>query len=174
MDIGLLLIRLTIGLTMAAHGAQKLFGLFGGHGVRGTGQFFEGLGFRPGRAFAVVGGLAELGGGLLLAAGLFTPLGAAAIVGMMATAIVAVHLHSGFFVTNGGYEYPLVLALSATGLAFTGPGTLSCDHALGWSLAGAGWGAAAVAIGLAATCIALGVRAVARRQPRPAAAAQHA
>jgi putative oxidoreductase len=111
---------------------------------------------------------------LLLAAGLLTPLGAAAVVGMMATAIAVVHLRHGFFVTNGGYEYALALGLTAAGLAFTGSGDLSVDHAVGWSLAGPEWGAAAVALGLATSLVVLGVRAATRRQPGAAPVAQQA
>jgi putative oxidoreductase len=174
MDVGLLIVRLVVGFTMAAHGTQKLFGWFGGHGVRGTGGFFESLGFRPGRVFAVVGGLAELGGGLLFAGGLLTPLAAAAIVGMMVTAAATVHAPNGFFITNGGWEYVAVLAATATGVAFTGPGEISLDRALDWSLSGTGWGVAAAIIGLAASALALGIRSLVRRQHRLQPAAQTA
>lgn len=163
MDAGLLILRLVVGLTMAAHGAQKLFGWFGGHGIRGTADFFESLGFRPGRVFAVIGGAAELGGGLSLAAGLLTPFGAAAVIGMMLAAIVSVHLANGFFVTNGGFEYPFVLAAAAAALAFTGPGAASADAALDWSLSGTGWGLFAVGLGAAAAAATLAARALAQR-----------
>src|SRR5580765_1870434 len=98
MDLGLLILRVVVGLTLAAHGSQKLFGWFGGYGLAGTGSFLEQLGFRPGRVQAFLAGAAEAGGGLLLAAGLFTPLAAAAIVAVMFVAIVSVHWPKGFFV----------------------------------------------------------------------------
>src|SRR2546428_12692678 len=102
MDIGLLLLRLTLGLTLAAHGTQKLFGWFGGPGLDATGQFFEMIGFIPGRRHAVRAGLAETGGGLLLALGLLTPVGAALPFSVMLVAAVTVHIKKGFFAQNGG------------------------------------------------------------------------
>src|SRR5204863_4333761 len=108
MAIGLLMLRLFVGLTLAAHGAQKLFGWFGGYGLTGTAGFLEQLGFVPGRRNALFAGLAETGGGLLLALGLATPIAAAMIVAVMVVAAVSVHLKHGFFVHNQGYEYALV------------------------------------------------------------------
>src|SRR5687767_12809654 len=143
MEIGLLIIRLVIGGTLAAHGAQKLFGWFGGFGIAGTGGWLESMGFRPGKLQAVVSGLSEFGGGLLLAAGLLTPLGAAAIAGVMLVAIVSVHLDKGFFNGAGGYEFNVVLAATAIAMAFSGPGKLSVDNALGLDLGGFGFGIAA-------------------------------
>lgn len=143
MEIGLLLVRLVIGGTLAAHGAQKLFGWFGGYGISGTGGWLESMGFHPGKLQAVVSGLSEFGGGLLLAAGLLTPLGAAAIAGVMLVAIASVHLDKGFFNGAGGYEFNLVLAITALALAFTGPGEVSIDHVLGLDLNGPGYGVAA-------------------------------
>lgn len=102
MDLGLLIVRLVIGITLAAHGSQKLLGWFGGGGIAGTGPFFEQLGFRPGRLHAALAGIAETGGGLLLAAGLLTPLAAAAILGVMVVAVGSVHGKKGFFLQNGG------------------------------------------------------------------------
>src|SRR5215471_4948675 len=114
MNIGILLLRLAVGLTLSAHGSQKLFGWFGGPGLNSTGQFLEQtLGFRPGRRHALFAGLAEVGGGLLLALGLFTPVGAAAAIGVMLVAIFSVHIHKGFFAHNSGYEYNLVMAVAA-------------------------------------------------------------
>src|SRR5205823_7286177 len=116
-------------LTLAAHGAQKLFGAFGGHGLAATGGFFENvLGFRPGKIHAALAGLGELGGGLLLALGLLTPLGGAATVGVMTVAALAVHRQNGYFITEGGYEYTVILATAALALAFTGAGSISLDH----------------------------------------------
>ncbi|HEV7888118.1 MAG TPA: DoxX family protein [Acidimicrobiales bacterium] len=148
MNLGLLLLRLVVGLAMASHGAQKLFGWFGGHGVSGTGAFFESqLGFKPGRTHATMAGLTEFGAGLALALGLLTPLAAAGIVGIMLVAVVTVHVKNGFFAGEGGYEYNLVLATAAASLAFTGPGRFSIDHALGWDLSGVVWGCVSVLFG---------------------------
>ncbi len=143
MNIGLLLLRLTVGLTLAAHGSQKLFGWFGGPGLNGTAQFFEMLGFRPGRRHALLAGLAETVGGLLLAVGVVIPLAAAAVIGVMVVAIFSMHIQKGFFVHNGGYEYNVVLAVSALTLSFTGPGSLSVDAFLYCNQSGAMWGLAA-------------------------------
>ncbi|MEU6812361.1 DoxX family membrane protein [Streptomyces sp. NPDC046831] len=132
-DIGLLLLRLGTGGVLAAHGAQKLFGWFGGGGIEGTGQFMESIGYRPGKASATAAGLAETGGGLLLALGLATPAAGAAAAGAMAGA-AAVHAPNGFFAQAGGYEYAASLGLTSAGLAVTGPGRLSVDHALGHAL----------------------------------------
>jgi putative oxidoreductase len=142
-----LIVRLVVGLTMAAHGAQKLFGWFGGYGLTGTGNFMEQIGFRPGRPQALVAGVGELGAGLFLAAGFLTPAAAAVLVAVMLVAALGVHLKAGFFAQGGGYEYALVLGAVALALAFTGPGALSVDRALGLDLSGAPWGLAALAAG---------------------------
>jgi putative oxidoreductase len=147
MEIGLLLLRLTAGLTIAAHGAQKLFGWFGGPGLDATGQFFETLGFLPGRRQALMAGLAETGGGLLLVLGLLTPIGAAVICSVMLVAL-AVHIKNGFFAQNGGYEYTIVLGVAALSVAFTGPGSLSLDALLGNHFSGIFWGVAALLVGV--------------------------
>ena len=135
MDLALplLLVRLIIGLGFAGHGAQKLFGWFGGYGIAGTGGFLESIGFRPGAVFAVAAGLAEFGGGLLLALGLGGPIGPMLIVSAMLVAIVTVHLGKGFFAASGGVELPLLYLLIAVGYAFVGYGALSLDAALGWN-----------------------------------------
>lgn len=125
-DLGLLLLRATCGLVLAAHGAQKLFGWFGGNGLSGTGEFFAAAGYRPGELMAVVAGLSELLGGLGLALGLLTPLAGAAAIGVMVNA-AAFHWDDGFF---GGMEYPLVLALAAVAIAVTGPGRYAVDRLL--------------------------------------------
>ncbi|HWB15313.1 MAG TPA: DoxX family protein [Vicinamibacterales bacterium] len=148
MALGLLLLRLTAGVTLAAHGAQKLFGWFGGPGLGKTADVMESLGFVPGRAQALAAGLAELVGGLLLALGLATPLAAAIVFGVMIVAAVSVHLPRGFFVTNGGAEYTLVLGVAGLTLAFTGAGRLSLDALLGLSFGGVAWGLAALVVGL--------------------------
>src|SRR2546427_4230781 len=138
-DVGMLILRLVVGLTMSAHGAQKLFGWFGGPGFAGTARFLEQMGFRPGELHAMLSGGAELGGGLLLALGLLTPLGAAAVTGTMVVAIATVTGQNGFISEKGGYEYNLVLIASALAVAFVGPGRFSLDAVLGWRLSGTRW-----------------------------------
>jgi putative oxidoreductase len=130
MDFGLLVARLVFGITMSAHGAQKLFGWFGGYGIAGTGQFFESIGFRPGRVLAVAAGLGELAGGLLVAFGLLGPVGPALMLSVM---IVASSLHwkNGLFATANGIELPLLYSAAAVALAFTGYGTYSLDALFG-------------------------------------------
>lgn len=123
-DLGLLLLRLGTGGVLAAHGAQKLFGWFGGGGLEGTGAAMEAMGYTPGKASATAAGLSEAGGGALLALGLATPAAGAAAAGAMAGA-AAVHMPNGFFAQGGGYEYAASLGLTAAGLAVTGPGRLS-------------------------------------------------
>src|SRR5205823_5009953 len=104
MDFGLLILRVVVGALFIGHGTQKLFGWFEGHGLEGTAGFMHSLGYRPGKRYAAIGGLAEAGGGLLLVLGLLTPLAAVLIVGMMLNAILSVHLENGVWATNGGYE----------------------------------------------------------------------
>ena len=135
MDAGLLLARMVLGLLMAAHGAQKLFGWFGGYGLAGTGGFFESLGFRPGRLFAAAAGFTELAGGLLLAFGLLGPLGPAMLVSVMIVAMATVHWQHGLFAQNNGIELPLIYTAAVAAIALVGNGAYSLDAALGlaWS-----------------------------------------
>ena len=133
MDAGLLLARMVLGLLMAAHGSQKLFGWFGGHGLAGTGGFFESLGFRPGRFFAAAAGFSEVTGGLLLALGLLGPLGPAMIIAVMIVAIATVHIPHGLFAQNNGIEVPLLYSAGAAAIALIGNGAYSLDAALGLS-----------------------------------------
>jgi len=172
MELGLLVMRLAVGGTVAAHGAQKLLSpRRGGLGIDATAGFLDALGFRPPRAHAWVVGVAELAGGLGLAVGLLTPLAAAAVIGVMVAAIGAAHLSNGFFSQSGGLEYPLVLGSGATALALTGPGRWSLDHVLGWSFTSSGWSVGALCLGLGSALIVLGARAYRRArppaQPRP-------
>jgi putative oxidoreductase len=146
MDFGILLLRAVVGITLAAHGAQKLFGWFGGHGLDGTGQFMATLGFQPGRRNALMAGLAEVGGGVLLALGFLTPLGAALGASVMLVAAVTAHAKNGFFSSSGGFEYNLVLGVGALSIAFMGPGVASIDALLGHSLSGVLWGSAAALV----------------------------
>jgi len=131
MDAGLLLARVVLGVLMASHGAQKLFGWFGGYGLTGTAGFFEGLGFRPGRLFAAAAAASETGGGLLLALGLFGPVGSALVLAVMIVAAGSVHWQNGVFAASNGVEVPLLYAAGAAGLALTGSGAYSLDAVLG-------------------------------------------
>lgn len=148
LDLALLLVRL-IGIGFAAHGAQKLFGWFGGYGLAGTAGFFESIGLRPGRFFALAAGVGEVVGGLLMALGLFGPIGPMFIIAVMTTAALTVHLPNGFFGTNNGYELPLTYALIALAIAVGGPGAYSLDAVLGigaiWTPA-LGWAAAGLGV----------------------------
>src|SRR5438874_1230952 len=121
MAYGLLLLRVVAGGTIFAHGAQKLFGWFGGGGVRGTAGFFENMGFRPPILLTVLAGLGETGG-LLFAAGFLTPLAALGMTIVMLNAIAVVHWSKGFFTSNGGLEFPLLIATTAVAVAAIGPG----------------------------------------------------
>jgi putative oxidoreductase len=127
--LGLLILRLVVGLSLAAHGSQKLFGWFGGSGITGWAAVVAKLRIRPPLQWAWIAALSEFGGGLLVALGLLWPLGAFAIIGAMLVAIATVHWPKGFFVTKGGYEFNLVLIASAVALALTGPGLYSLDSA---------------------------------------------
>ncbi|MCP1311337.1 DoxX family protein [Paenibacillus tyrfis] len=128
--LGLLLVRLVIGLLFIGHGAQKLFGWFGGYGPKGTGGWMESVGIKPGVVMAVLAGLMELLGGVLFAAGLLTPLAAVLIAATMLGAIVKVHGPNGLWSTANGYEYQLVLLVVAIGVALTGAGAYSLDALL--------------------------------------------
>lgn len=126
------LVRVTAGLLLMPHGAQKLFGWFGGHGLDGTaGYFAQKLGLEPGMLFAVLVGMTEFFGGLCLVLGLLTRPAAAAVVALMAYAIYGVHLANGFFWYSGGYEYPLMWGLVAVAIIIRGGGTLSIDARIG-------------------------------------------
>ena len=125
--LGLLLVRLVVGLLFIGHGAQKLFGWFGGYGPKGTGGWMDSIGMKPGIVMAVAAGLMELVGGALFASGLFTPLAAVLIALTMLGAIVKVHGKNGIWETANGYEYPLVLLVVVIGIALTGAGAYSLD-----------------------------------------------
>ena len=129
-SVGLLILRIVLGLVFLGHGSQKIFGWFGGHGMSGHTGFMEALGLRPARLFAWTSALGEFFGGLGVLLGLLTPLAAAGIIGSMATAIIKVHWKKGFWNTKGGLEYPLALATIAFVIGLVGPGRYSLDHAL--------------------------------------------
>jgi putative oxidoreductase len=147
-NLALLGLRLAVGLGFAAHGTQKLFGWFGGHGIDGTAGFFEQIGLRPGKVHAWTAGATEFFGGLLIALGLITPIAAAGLIAVMTAAVLTVHLKNGFFVTNQGYEYNLVLAAAVFALAGIGAGQWSLDNALSIDLTGTGWALAALGAGV--------------------------
>ncbi|CAN5559821.1 hypothetical protein BH18ACT3_BH18ACT3_15400 [soil metagenome] len=168
MTYGLLVLRLVIGGVIAAHGAQKLFGWFGGGGIDGTSKMFASVGFRPPRPYVVLAGAAELVGGLLLVVGFITPLGAATVMGMMLAAIVTVHGPKGFSNTKGGWEFNATLIAAAWALAFTGPGRYSLDREADLTLSGAGWGIATLGIAVVANVAVLAARAVTVPRTGPA------
>jgi putative oxidoreductase len=132
-SVAFLVVRLVLGLGLMAHGTQKLFGSFGGHGIVGTGGFFEGIGFRPGTFFALAAGLGETIGGLLTVLGLGGALGPVLIVIVMLVAIGSVHINKGFFTQNGGWELPATNVAAAIAIAFGGNGLYSLDNVLGFN-----------------------------------------
>jgi putative oxidoreductase len=148
MEIALLGLRLVVGLTFVAHAAPKLFRVFGGGGIQGTADAFDQIGLRPSRFHAWLAALAELGGGLLIALGLVTPVAAAALIAVMTAAVLTVHLRNGFFNTNNGYEYNLVMAVAVFALAGIGPGDWSLDNALDIDIAGTDWALGALGAGV--------------------------
>jgi putative oxidoreductase len=129
--LGLLVLRLVLGLTVAAHGAQKLFGWWGGTGMTGWTSAMTRMRIRPALPWAWMSALAEFGGGLLVAAGFLNPLGSFALAGSMLVAMILVHWPKGFWVGKGGYEYNLMILGGAAAIAFAGPGGYSLDSALG-------------------------------------------
>jgi putative oxidoreductase len=131
LSIGILIARLSFGLLMAAHGAQKLFGWFGGYGLHNTGEFMVQLGFRPGRAFAAAAGLGEITGGILVALGFLGPIGPALMVSVMIVAMITVHWRNGIFAANNGVELPLLYFVGAIVFALAGYGVYSLDAWLG-------------------------------------------
>jgi putative oxidoreductase len=167
MDTGLLVLRVVVGLLLVGHGAQKLFGWFGGGGMASTAWFFRSVGYWPPRAMARFAGSVELAGGTALAVGLGTPVAAAAVIGTMLNAIVAVHKGHGLWAIDGGYEYPLVMATVAATLGFTGAGAASLDASLGFGDGSVGSGVFTVALGMVAGFGVLLSRVAARSQNGP-------
>jgi putative oxidoreductase len=166
LDLGFLIARLVIGLLIAAHGTQKLFGWFGGHGLKATGEFFGKLGFQPGHLYATSAGLGELVSGLLIALGFLGPVGPAILLAVMIVAAISVHWRNGLFATSNGIELPLLYGTAAVRFALAGPGRYSLDSLLGthieWTPALI-W--AALAVGLVGGIANLALR---REPPTPA------
>jgi putative oxidoreductase len=133
MDLALFLLRITVGLIVAGHGAQKLFGSFGGHGLKGTAGHLHGVGFRPAIFWAFLGGAAEFGGGLLFALGFLSPLGSIGVAVAMALAVTKFHWPK-FWASDGGYEYALVNLVVALAVGIAGPGAFSLDALWGTAL----------------------------------------
>jgi putative oxidoreductase len=157
MSYGLLVLRAVVGLIMAAHGTQKLFGWFGGPGLDGTTGMTRSLGFRMPRLMALVLGLTETGSGLFVLTGFLTPLGALGIVVVMLVAITLVHWKNGFFVGNGGYEFNLLLLTSVVAIAAIGAGRFSLDRLIGWddNISGLWWGVGVLVAGVTAALMTL-------------------
>ncbi|MEV0685416.1 DoxX family protein [Nocardia sp. NPDC050378] len=147
-DIALLLLRVVVGGTIIAHGVNHWLG---GGGIAGTAGWFTGLGLRHGVLQAWASVVTEIGAGVLLVLGLFVPLGAGAVVGVMLVAGLLAHRTHGFFVFKEGYEYVLVLAVVAVALGILGPGSVSLDHALDITVTGWAGGILALGLGVAST-----------------------
>lgn len=165
---GLLLARLIVGLMMVGHSGQKLFGWLGGYGLAGTAGFFEQLGFRPGRLFVVTASLAEMLSGILIALGLFGPVGPALLLSVMIVAAVSVHWKNGLFAATNGIEVPLLYATTAVALGFIGYGAFSLDAVLGIDHA---WTPALKAVVLAVGAVGGVLHLLARRSATVEAAA---
>jgi putative oxidoreductase len=149
LSAGLLVVRLVVGLLMAAHGSQKLLGWFGGYGIAGTGTYFESIGFRPGRVFATLAAATEVVSGLLVALGLLGPVGPALMLSVMIVAAVTVHWKNGLFAASNGIELALFYGTVAAGLALIGFGRYSLDAVLGLtSLYTPTWALVALTVGI--------------------------
>ena len=162
MDLGLLIARVVLGVLIAGHGAQKLFGWFRGYGLAGTGGFFEKLGFKPGRLFAAAASVGEVLSGVLIALGLFGPVGPAILLSVMIVAAISVHWQHGLWAASNGVEMTLLYATGAVVLALTGPGRFSIDTLFGLGFL---WTPAVVAGALVAGVVAGIVNLSLRRTP---------
>jgi putative oxidoreductase len=169
MDLGRLLMRGIIGPLFVGHGTQKLFGWFHGHGLEGTGGFFESVGLRPGRRHAVAAGVAETTGGVLLTVGALTPLASSLISGSMVTALRKVHARNGPWVTDNGYEYTLVLIGAMFAITESGPGRPSVDAAAFPKLKGTAWALGELGAAVAGSALVTSERLSAPVEPAPQA-----
>jgi putative oxidoreductase len=168
MDLALLILRLVVGLLFVGHGAQKLFGVFGGGGLEGTSGMFDNIGLQPGWLHARAAGTAEFLGGALIALGLFTPFAAAALIAVMIAAIVTVHAKNGIWNTNQGYEFNLTLIAVVFALAGIGAGAWSLDNAFGFDLHGTLWAIGALVVGvIGGIGTVISGRSVAGHEPHP-------
>ncbi|GAB2857407.1 DoxX family protein [Nocardioides pacificus] len=146
-DLGMLLIRLALGPMLVLHGWNKVFGP---GGLGGTTGWFESLGLRPAVVHARMAAGTEIVAGVLLTLGLLTPIACAAFVGLMLVATLTDHRGKGYFVFKGGWEYTVLVAMVAVGVAAIGPGAWSLDHLLDLELAGGWWALGAAVVGVAA------------------------
>ena len=170
-DVGLLVIRIGLGLTVAAHGSQKLFGWYGGSRIAGFSAGLTRMGLKPAAFWAWIAALSEFGGGLLVVLGLLSPFGAFAVMGAMSMAIWLVHWPKGFWNTKGGIEFPLTIWVGALALSLTGPGAISLDSLLGLHLPEpAAWIAGAIGLVLGVGA-ALGSRSLPVQRPQHTPAA---
>jgi putative oxidoreductase len=167
-DLSILILQLGVGLTFAAHGAQKMFGWWGGPGLTGWEGAMTHMGFQPARLFALVSAMVELAGGLLLAVGLATPLVAAALIAQTVVIIGQVHWRNGFFSTKGGFEFPFTLGVGAVAVGLGGPSSASLDTILGIAIDPAARGVVLV-LGLVAGLIALAIPRVGSNPQKTAA-----
>ncbi|MFD4351316.1 DoxX family protein [Nocardia sp. NPDC058518] len=163
-DTGVLILRVCLGLTMAAHGYQKFFG---GGRIPGTARWFDSIGMRPGILHARLAASSEVGVGLALAFGLLTPLAAAGFVALMLVAAWTVHRSKGFFIVGEGWEYNLVLAVGAVSVATLGPGRISLDQLIFGTDRVDGWWGFGLAVGLG-LAVGVGQLALFYRPPAPA------
>lgn len=127
---GMTVLRIILGITFMMHGSQKLFGAFGGGGLEGTAKFMTSIGLEPGYLMALLAGLGEFGGGLLLVIGLFTRFGAFLTAIISLVAMLSVHITKGFFISGGGYEFTLVLFAASIAILIEGAGKFSADQCL--------------------------------------------
>ena len=168
MDLALLILRLVVGLLFVGHGAQKLFGVFGGGGLEGTSGMFDNIGLQPGWLHARAAGTAEFLGGALIALGLFTPFAAAVLIAVMIAAIVTVHAKNGIWNTNQGYEFNLTLIAVVFALAGIGAGAWSLDNAFGFDIHGTLWAIGALVVGvIGGIGSVISGRSASRHEPQP-------
>ena len=172
MSVGMLVLRVVVGVLFVGHGAQKLFGWFGGQGLAATGKMFGSLGLEPGKPMAAAAALSEIVGGALLAVGFLTPLGSMLLTAVMATAFWTVHKKNGLWNPNRGYEFNLVLATVAFAVTAVGPGAWSVDRLLGLGGAGLRWALIQLGAGIVGSALTIAAgRSVARRRQRQSAVA---